>query len=140
MSRRPMNTPQQDESTVKIVVIEDSVPVREVLVEQLNEIPRVRVVGTADSERAALETIRATPCDILIVDIGLRAGTGLEVLRALVSDPPPLGAPATKIVFTNYTESEFRKLAERYEAQYFFDKSTGFTSLIDTVSRLAADA
>jgi len=127
-------------NAVRIIVVEDSAAVRDVLVEQLNEIPNVQVVGTADSESSALEVISATPYDILIVDIQLRVGTGLGVLRTLTLRPPEAGAPRTKIVFSNFTEGEFQRLAQRYDAQYFFDKSRGFTSLIHTVERLASNA
>jgi len=132
--------PSATSSAIRIIVVEDSAAVRDVLVEQLNEIPNVQVVGTADSESSALEVIAATPYDILIVDIQLRVGTGLGVLRTLTLRPPEAGAPPTKIVFSNFTEGEFQRLAQRYDAQYFFDKSRGFSSLIHTVERLAANA
>ncbi|MGD9602322.1 MAG: response regulator [Gammaproteobacteria bacterium] len=130
---------EQPEVPLRVFIVEDSPTVRALLVEQLVEIPHVQVVGTAESEREARDALAQTPCDVLIADIQLREGTGLGVLRELANAQPAREQPATRIIFSNYVESEFRRLAALYGAQYFLDKATGFGTLLDIIDRLAAD-
>ena len=84
---------------LRVFVVEDSRRVRELLTEQLNDIDGVLVVGTAESERGALEGLRQTPCDVVILDIKLSEGSGIGVLRTL--DQWSLG-DMTRIIFSNY--------------------------------------
>jgi DNA-binding NarL/FixJ family response regulator len=122
---------------LRVFLVEDSRAVAELLTEQLNDIPDVLVVGVAESERAALDALDATPCDVLIVDIKLREGNGIGLLRRLAATDASAPRPATCIVFSNYTENEYRILAKRYGAQHFFDKSTDLRALLALVVHLS---
>jgi len=122
---------------LRVFLVEDSRAVSELLTEQLNDIPDVQVVGAAESERAAIEALDTTSCDVLIVDIKLREGNGIGLLRHLAATALPLPRPVTRIVFSNYTENEYRVLARRYGAQHFFDKSTDLRALLALVVHLA---
>jgi DNA-binding NarL/FixJ family response regulator len=121
-------------SPLRVFVVEDSRKVRELLTEQLNDIEGVLVVGTAESERSAVEGLHQTPCDVVILDIKLSEGSGIGVLRAL--EKSPIGT-MTRVIFSNYTESEYRTLARRLGAEHYFDKSTDFIALITLISSLS---
>ena len=123
---------------LRVFLVEDSRAVSELLTEQLNDIPDVRVVGAAESEPAALDALDETSCDVLIVDIKLREGNGIALLRRLAATAASRPRPATRIVFSNYTESEYRVLAKRYGAQHFFDKATDLRALLALVGHLAS--
>ncbi len=127
-----------DDGPLRVCIIEDSRAVVEALSEQLNEIPDVSVVGTADSEASAIALLSGTEYDIAILDIQLRSGTGIGVLRAIAKAVTPV-AKHTNMIFSNYAESEYRAAAARVGAQYFFDKTTDTQALLDTVARLTAE-
>jgi len=123
---------------LRIFVVEDSPALRDVMLEQLGELPNVICSGHADNEASAIAALRGVACDVLIVDIRLKAGSGLGVLHAIASSGWP-HPPATRIVFSNYTDPAFRTLARCLGATHFFDKISDFTSLLSLVTALASN-
>ena len=70
---------------LKTYIVEDSPVIRENLIATLEELAPVEVVGTAEDEsdaRCAGSREPGNQCDLVIVDIFLKAGSGLGVLRA----------------------------------------------------------
>jgi CheY-like chemotaxis protein len=65
-----------------VFVVEDSPSIRNLLIE-LIEGTGAHVVGTADTAKAAIADIAALHPDTVTIDIGLRAGTGFDVLEAM---------------------------------------------------------
>lgn len=73
---------------LRIFIVEDSAATRDILTESLHDDPRMEIVGFAETEQDALRQLQEIRCDVVILDIHLKAGTGLGVLRGLaVRDP-----------------------------------------------------
>src|SRR5919107_448357 len=91
---------------IKIYLVEDSSIIRENLIDTLHENAPIEVVGTAEDERSALTWLgdRSHACDLAIVDIFLKSGSGLGVLKAMGDMPE---AP-TRIVLSNHATPEIR--------------------------------
>lgn len=88
--------------------------------EMLAEVEGAHVVGEFASPAPAIESIRSNPPDIILLDIQLVNGSGLEVLRAVRSSHP-----GTKVlVFTNYAEDVYRKRCLEAGAHAFYDKKS----------------
>src|SRR6185369_16575110 len=70
---------------IKIYIVEDSSVIRENLIDALHENAPIEVVGTAEDERTALTWLRdrSHACDLAIVDIFLKNGSGLGVLKGM---------------------------------------------------------
>ena len=66
--------------------------------------------------------------DAVIIDIGLRQGSGFDVLKALSVNS--VGHRPKRIVLTNHTLDQYRKAAQRWGADYFFDKSKEIPELL----------
>jgi DNA-binding NarL/FixJ family response regulator len=122
---------------MNVFVVEDSPAVREIMLEQLAELPNVICSGHADNELTAIESLQKIACDILILDIKLKSGTGLGVLRAMEATGWP-ASPPTRIIFSNFTDRAFRILAQSLGVTHFFDKTQEFPSLLALVSDLAS--
>ena len=60
--------------------------------------------------------------DVVILDIRMPGGNGLDVLRRVKLEH---NAPNV-IVLTNYSLQEYKEAAMKLGADYFFDKSTEF--------------
>jgi DNA-binding NarL/FixJ family response regulator len=103
---------------MKVFVVEDSVAVRERLVEMIAGIKDAIVVGIAQDGCSAIEGILDTRPDVAILDIELRRGTGIEVLAAVRSRLPGL----TAIMLSNYSMPQYRRASVNAGADYFFDK------------------
>ena len=71
---------------LRVLLIEDSPLIRERLFESLVDPGRIEIVGEADTEEAAVALVGAATWDVLVLDLQLKHGTGLGVLRALGAD------------------------------------------------------
>ena len=76
-------------TSLKAFIVEDSPVIRENLVAALEEMAPIEVVGTAEDEarRACTGWRRANRCDLAVVDIFLKSGSGLGVLKAAAVQP-----------------------------------------------------
>jgi DNA-binding NarL/FixJ family response regulator len=129
--------PQGDKSSpLRVLLIEDSPLIRERLAESLATPGRIEIVGQADSEQAAIGLLAAAPWDVMVLDLQLRHGTGLGVLRALTTRRPP---NARVIVLTNYAFPQYRAKSLALGADYFFDKAREYHRVREVLDALAAE-
>ncbi len=124
-------SPADRELTVYIV--EDSMPVRERLIETVREIPDTRVVGEAAEVPDALEGVRTCQPQVLILDIQLRGGSGIRLLKQLHATG--VRRPELVIVVTNYPTDDYRKASHDCGADHFFDKASEFHKVRDVLMR-----
>jgi len=68
---------------LRVLLVEDSKVLTERLTEAIRQIPDVELIGTADTEAAALAAVKRDPVDVIILDLHLKQGTGFGVMRAL---------------------------------------------------------
>lgn len=78
------------ESTIRIVLVDDEIIARRILVEELAEIPGVAVLGQAGNGPAAVEMINDLRPDLVLLDIQMPGCDGFEVLRRLSPVPPAM--------------------------------------------------
>ena len=109
--------------------------IRARLAESLAEIPGLEVVGAAETEPEALALLRHTAWDAAVLDLQLKRGTGLGVLKALaLGERPP---NTTIIVFTNFAFPQYRQRSLELGADYFFDKVHEFHRVREVLRDLA---
>ena len=116
-------------------VVEDSPVIQENLIAALEELAPVKVVGTAVDEAGALSWLgdSAHRCDIAIVDVFLRQGSGMGVLRALQA----AGVGFERVVLTNYATADIRRQCLALGASAVFDKSGEIDALVEHCVRRA---
>jgi len=117
-----------------IFLVEDSDLIRERLYAMLGGLPGVEVVGHAATAADAIAALLRLKPDVAVLDIKLKAGTGIEVLRAIKHSMPALDV----IVLTNYATEEYRKRCLEAGAEYFLDKTNEFDqlpSILDLLGR-----
>ena len=120
---------------LKTYIVEDSQVIRDSLIATLEELVPVAVVGTADSEIGAVHwlTNLDNRVDLLIVDIFLKTGSGLGVLRAAQK----LQGHRTVVVLSNYATPDIRRKCLELGADRVFDKSNEIDALISYCDDLA---
>jgi DNA-binding NarL/FixJ family response regulator len=124
-----------DGGKLRVLIVEDSAIIRARLSESLAEIPNVQVVGQVETEAEALTFMRQTQWDVAVLDLQLKQGTGLGLLKSL---PPGVRPPNTRIiVFTNYAFPQYRDRSMLLGADYFFDKAREFHRVREVVNALA---
>ena len=122
---------------LKTFVVEDSPVIRDNLIATLEELVPVAVVGTAEDESTALEWLGHDEhrVDLVIIDIFLKRGSGLGVLR----DASSFRNGAKLVILSNYATPEMRRKCLDLGADEVFDKSDEIDALIQYCGRLAAD-
>ncbi len=73
-----------------IAIVDDDVSVRRSARALIETLPRFEVSGEADGVAAAIALIRRTHPDVVLLDLGLTDGSGIDVLRALSPSLPRL--------------------------------------------------
>ena len=121
---------------IRVFVADDSIVLRERLLEMLREIPGVEVLGCAEDGLHAISCIRELKPDAVVLDIQMPCGNGLEVLKNIRHDER--GRPVV-IVFTNFPYPQYRKRALDCGAEYFFDKTTEFHKMRDVFGQMACE-
>lgn len=119
-------------------IVEDSPIIRQNLIATLEEMLPLQVVGTAEDADGALRWMRTqgAHCDLMIIDIFLKSGTGLEVLRHARTLQPG----AQLVVLTNYATPDMRRRCAELGAHRVFDKSAELEELLAFCADLAPDA
>jgi DNA-binding NarL/FixJ family response regulator len=119
-------------------IVEDSPVIRENLIATLEELAPVRVVGSAEDEYGAVQWLQQPghPTDLVIVDIFLKSGSGLGVLRAAQA----LAPPRRLVVLSNYATPDMRRKCLELGAERVFDKSADIDALIGYCNGLAEAA
>jgi DNA-binding NarL/FixJ family response regulator len=120
---------------LKAFLVEDSPVIRENLIAALEEMAPIEVVGTAEDEHDAVQWIAQTAndCDLVVVDIFLKSGSGLGVLKAAAATERPLKL----VVLSNYATPDMRRKCLELGADRVFDKSTEIDGLIRYCCRRA---
>lgn len=120
----------------KVLLIEDSAELREVLAQYIESDGAMTVAGSADNPEDAIRALDDDDIDAVVIDLQLRDGTsGLPVLAHLERTGNPRGI--LRVVLTNSSTDVFRRGVRKLGAEHFFDKSMEFDQAIDV---LAGDA
>ncbi|WP_261343697.1 chemotaxis-specific protein-glutamate methyltransferase CheB [Symmachiella dynata] len=71
---------------MRVLVVDDSAVVRGLLVRALDTDPYITVAGTAMHGLAALEFMRKTPVDVVVLDVEMPVMDGVTALRAILKE------------------------------------------------------
>jgi DNA-binding NarL/FixJ family response regulator len=107
---------------MKVFIADDSRAVVERLADLLKEVPGVQLAGRASDVPEAIQCIRETNPDVVILDLQMPGGSGLDVLHAIRPGNPSLRV----LICTNYPQAQYRNECITAGANFFLDKSAEF--------------
>ncbi|MGS0741974.1 response regulator [Glaciimonas sp. GG7] len=123
-------------SPLRIFLVEDSADVRNWVIETVQGIQGVTLAGFSEEESDALQKIDAERYDILILDIELKQGNGMSLLKTLSTSNKYLDK--LKIIFSNNVSQTYRHAGEQYGVRFFFDKTSEFPKLRTLLEELGS--
>ncbi len=116
-----------------VLVVDDSIVVRRRLTGLLAEVaPGSLVVEAADPEEG-IEAFHRMQPDVVVLDLSMPGGSGLDVLREVRGVTPP----RMVIVFTNHAEEPYRRHCLEGGADLFLDKSRDLARLVEVLRERA---
>lgn len=122
-------TVSNNEKTVKILIVDDSILIRRSLIKLIDQIDGNLEIAEAVNVPEGIRMAKEILPDIIILDIMMPGGTGFNVLKIVTEfDVPPV-----TIVLSKYSTNKFRKEAVEGGADHFFDKSTEFEKVIKVI-------
>ena len=112
---------------LRCFLVEDSPIILRSLIEALEQMAPITVVGHADEAEGALQWLEQHPgaCDLVILDVYLRKGSGVQVLSALKQRH----FAQRRIMLTNYATVDIRRRCLSLGADRVFDKSSELEEL-----------
>ena len=127
-----MNTGRQ----MRVLVADDSEVFVQRLLRALGEIGGVEIVAQVRTGAEALQAIRNLQPEVVILDIRMPEGSGIDVLESLKRDK----TATITIVLTNFAYPQYRKKCLQLGARFFFDKSAEFAKVAEALRRLLPKA
>jgi DNA-binding NarL/FixJ family response regulator len=118
------------QAPLKVFIVDDSILIRDRVTAML-EAGAMAVTGWAATPRAAIDGILAASPDVVVLDVQLEGGSGLQVLRAVRQAAPDIAF----VVFSSNSGPAYRKRYFGEGAEAFLDKSTEFDQLVQTVAK-----
>lgn len=119
---------------MRALLVDDRPVLRETLIAALEELAPLDIVATSDSETKAMSftTALAPPCDLVITDVPLAAGSGLGLLHQMRSRHTRCRA----VVLTSKATPSIRAKALELGAERVFDVAREFEDLVEYVQGL----
>ena len=112
---------------IKILLVEDSEIIQERLVHQFAPFKEFNIVGFAITATDAIQKFDELKPQIVILDMKLKIGYGLEVLIHIRSK----SRDCLVIVLTNYSSPSIKNECMDLGADFFLDKSFEFEQVIE---------
>ena len=121
---------------IKAFIADDHLHVRNGLIAMLSQIEGIEVTGQAKDVHEAIESIEALKPDVVILDIRMPGGSGIDVLKFVKKERPS----TVVIILTNYPYPPYRQEYMDEGADFFFNKSTEFGRIVDVCKQLVQDS
>jgi len=118
---------------IRVILCDDHAVVRRGIRDTLSEAVDIKVVGEAGSYSEVRELLRATPCDVLVLDLNLPGRGGLEVLASLRETESPIKV----LVVSMFPEDQYAIRCLRAGAQGYLNKAGDPAELITAVRTVA---
>jgi two-component system invasion response regulator UvrY len=118
---------------IRVLVADDHAVVRRGVVQILDEAPDLVPAGEASSGRQVLQQVQENDYDVLVLDIGMPDGSGLEVLHQLRTLRPELRV----LILSMYPEKQYALRALKAGAAGYLTKESAPDELVAAVRRIA---
>ncbi|MFJ9211111.1 response regulator [Streptomyces sp. NPDC102264] len=120
--------------TIRVLIVDDQVMVREGFSVLLNAMPDIEVIGEAVNGREAVGQVAALRPDVVLMDIRMPELNGIEATREIVA----ANADAKVLVLTTFDLDEYVYQALRAGASGFLLKDASARQLADGVRVVAS--
>ncbi|HYR95350.1 MAG TPA: response regulator transcription factor [Candidatus Binatus sp.] len=119
---------------IRVLVADDHPVVRRGLKHILAETPDIIAVGEASDGHQVLDQVRAGTCDVLLLDLTMPGGHGVEILEAVKRERPSLPV----LVLSIHPEDQYAVRVFRAGAAGYMTKDSAADELVRAVRKVHA--
>jgi CheY-like chemotaxis protein len=127
--RRDPSEPPARPDTIRILLVDDHVAVREAFAFALGGEAGIEVVGGAGGGLAALDQVRQLRPDVVLMDVNLPGMSGIEATRLLCAEFPRI----VVIGLSMYESEELEAAMRSAGARGYVSKSASYTTLLTAI-------
>ncbi len=121
--------------TVRVVLVDDQALIRAGFKAIVDSAPDLEVVGESDDGETAIDTIRDSRADVVLMDVRMPGRDGIATTKAITDDDDLAGVRV--IVLTTFELDEYVVEAMRAGASGFLDKGVDPDVLLDAIRVVA---
>jgi two-component system NarL family response regulator len=126
--------PNLSHSRIKVLIVDDHPVVRAGLTSMLGTRPDLEVIGSSSSGEEAIERVRRSDPDVLLLDLRMAGMNGVDTLHALMR----IGTSARAIVLTSFETDEDIYRAFQAGAQGYLLKDTSLREMVEAIRTVHA--
>ncbi len=116
----------------RVLIVDDHPAVREALASRIGRQPDLEVCGEAADISEALHLLAATQPDVAVVDISLKAGNGIDLIKRIKDR----NAQVRILVWSMHSESLFAERALRAGALGYITKDQATEQIVEALRRV----
>jgi two-component system, NarL family, invasion response regulator UvrY len=125
---------EEKKEMIRVFIIDDHAIVREGVRRIISATGDIEVVGEAANGENALAELKATECDVVLLDLSLPGMDGLEVLRGIQVG---MQSSIQVLILSIYPEEDYAYKAYKEGAAGYLTKESLPAELIDAIRRVA---
>jgi len=118
----------------RILIVDDHPMMRNGMATQISNEPDLAICGEADDVNAALQLVRELNPDLVIIDISLKTGHGIDLVKQIRARCPTM----KMLVNSMYDESVYAERALQAGAMGYLSKQSASESLIGAIRTVLA--
>lgn len=119
---------------IRVFLVDDHELVRRGIADVIERADDLTVVGEADSVRSAVARVKASAPDVVVLDVRLPDGSGVDACRTIRAERPDLPC----VMLTAFDDDDAREAAVLAGAQGWLLKDIRGSGLVDAVRRVAS--
>jgi DNA-binding NarL/FixJ family response regulator len=127
--------PDKSTKKLRVLIVDDHPVVREGLAAQIALQPDLAVCGEAEDVGDALALAHQVKPDIAVIDISLKSGNGIDLIKRLRASHPSVRV----VVWSMYQETLFAERALRAGAMGYVHKAKATREILQAIRSVLAD-
>ena len=120
------------DSPSRVLIVDDHPAVREALALRISRHTDLVVCGEAAELAEALQLVSSTKPDVAVIDIGLKKGNGLDLIKRIKSRDDPV----RMLVWSMYQESLYAERVLQAGALGYINKEQATEKIVDAIRRV----
>lgn len=115
---------------MKVLIVDDSKIIRDRIAEMISENGNKPCIAETDCKNEAIKLFNQFHPDIVILDIHLKNGNGIHLLKNIKKTKPNI----IVVILSTYPSSIYQKICKDLGADFFFDKAYEFDRIQEVLN------